>query len=238
MELNVWLAFVVAAAVIAISPGSGAVLCMSHGLSYGLRRSFATIMGLQVGLLLVTLVSAFGLGALLLASETLFTAVKWIGAAYLFYLGASLIWQSRTPKAEQQEPTQETMQQTLQKTSTEAQSKVTEIAGADIAGEMSATKRFILGFFTNATNPKGIVFMVAVLPQFMNPNTPNLFLEVFILWFTLFVIDTAVMHGYAGMASTLAHVFKNPAAVRWQNRIFGGVLMAAGAGVLAVRRVA
>ena len=233
MELNVWLAFVVAAAIIAISPGSGAVLCMSHGLSYGLRRSFATIMGLQVGLLLVTLVSAFGLGALLLASETLFTAVKWIGAAYLFYLGASLIWQSRTPKVAQQAikiATHESL-------SIEAQNKAQDIAPKTTA-DMSATKRFVLGFFTNATNPKGIVFMVAVLPQFMNPNTPNLFLEVFILWFTLFVIDTAVMHGYAGMASTLAHVFKNPAAVRWQNRIFGGVLMAAGAGVLAVRRVA
>ena len=80
MELHTWLAFVAAACLIAISPGSGAVLCMSHGLSYGVRKTSATILGLQLGLLLILLVAGAGVGSLLLASELAFNVVKVAGA--------------------------------------------------------------------------------------------------------------------------------------------------------------
>lgn len=208
MEFNTWLAFFFAVWGIALSPGNGAILCMSHGLSYGLRSSTVTILGLQLGVLVVLLVSAFGLGALLLASETLFTAVKWVGAAYLAWLGIQL-W--RAPVETNQD-------------------------GIAKVAPMSAKNRFILGFFTNVTNPKGIVFMVAVLPQFMNPQSPNRLLEIAILALTMFVIDCAVMHGYAGLASKLARFFKDAKAIKWQNRVFGSVLVAVGAAVLMVKR--
>jgi homoserine/homoserine lactone efflux protein len=181
---------------------------MSHGLSYGLRASTVTILGLQLGVFVVLLVSALGLGALLLASETLFTAVKWIGAAYLAWLGIQL-W--RAPVH-------------------------TNPDGIAKVAPMSAKSRFTLGFFTNVTNPKGIVFMVAVLPQFMNPQSPNRALEIAILAVTMFVVDCLVMHGYAGLASKLARFFVDAKAVRWQNRVFGAVLVAVGAAVLLVKR--
>jgi len=76
MAWDVWLAYFFAAWAIALSPGSGAVLSMSHGLSYGVRRTTVTILGLQVGLLFVLVVAGAGLGALLVASETAFTAVN------------------------------------------------------------------------------------------------------------------------------------------------------------------
>ncbi len=208
MELSTWLAYFVAVWGIALSPGNGAILCMSHGLSYGLRASTVTILGLQLGVLVVLLVSAFGLGALLLASESLFTAVKWIGAAYLAWLGVQL-W--RAPVQTNQD-------------------------GIAKVAPMSAKNRFWLGFFTNVTNPKGIVFMVAVLPQFMNPQSPNRLLEVAILAGTMFVVDCAVMHGYSGLASKLARFFKDAKAIQWQNRVFGSVLIAVGAAVLMVKR--
>jgi homoserine/homoserine lactone efflux protein len=208
MELNTWMAYFLACVTIAVSPGNGAVLSMSHGLSYGVRKTSVSILGLQAGLLVILLLSALGLGALLLASETLFTAVKWVGAAYLVWLGVQL-W--RAPVAESAQ-------------------------GVAIAPQMSAQRRFGLGFFTNVTNPKGIVFLVAVLPQFMNPNTPNLGVEVAILAATMVGVDLVVMHGYAGLAAQLAGFFKDPKAMRLQNRVFGGVLMAAGLAVLAVRR--
>ena len=208
MEFNTWFAFMVAVWLIALSPGSGAVLCMSHGLSYGVRKSTVTILGLQLGVFMILMISALGLGALLLASETLFTAIKWIGAAYLAWLGLQL-WLANVD---------------------------TQADGIATVAPMSAQKRFTLGFFTNATNPKGIVFMVAVLPQFMNPNSPNRMLEIAIMAATMFVIDAFVMHGYAYLAARLAGFFKDPSATKLQNRVFGSVLIAAGAMVLWVKR--
>jgi homoserine/homoserine lactone efflux protein len=210
MELHTWLVFFAAVWGIALSPGNGAILCMSHGLSYGLRASTVTIMGLQLGVFVVLLISALGLGALLLASESMFTAVKWIGAAYLAWLGVQL-WRA---------PVQ------------------TNPDGIAKVAPMSAKSRFTLGFFTNVTNPKGIVFMVAVLPQFMNPQSPNRALEIAIMAVTMFVVDCLVMHGYAGLASKLARFFVDAKAVRWQNRVFGAVLVAVGAAVLLVKRSA
>ena len=208
MSFDTWFAFMIAVWLIALSPGSGAVLCMSHGLSYGVRQASVTIWGLQLAVFVILLVSALGLGALLLTSETLFTAVKWAGAAYLAWLGLQL-WLAKID---------------------------TQASGIATVAPMSARKRFTLGFFTNVTNPKGIVFMVAVLPQFMNPNSPNRLLEIAIMAATMFVIDAFVMHGYAFLAARLAVFFKDPAALKLQNRIFGGVLMAAGVGVLLVKR--
>ena len=89
MEWHTWLAFFVACWIIAVSPGSGAVLSMSHGLSYGVRKTSATILGLQLGLLLILLIAGAGVGSLLRASEWAFNTVKIVGACYRIYLGVS-----------------------------------------------------------------------------------------------------------------------------------------------------
>ncbi len=94
MRWEVWLAYFAACWVIAVSPGSGAVLSMSHGLSYGLRKTTTTIFGLQTGLVIVLLVAGGGLGALLLASEQAFMVIKTVGALYLIYLGVQQ-WRAR-----------------------------------------------------------------------------------------------------------------------------------------------
>ena len=83
MSFATWIAFVIAGSLIAISPGSGAVLSMSHGLAYGLKKASATVLGLQLGLVLVLVIAGAGVGSLLLASSVAFTAVKVIGALYL-----------------------------------------------------------------------------------------------------------------------------------------------------------
>ncbi|WP_374640276.1 LysE family transporter [Hydrogenophaga sp.] len=213
MDLNVWLAFFAASWVIAISPGSGAVLSMSHGLAYGVRNASATIVGLQLGLAVVLLVAGVGVGALLLASATAFTVVKVLGAAYLIWLGFQ---QWRAP---------------VQATGgSHAQS-------AGVPGLPSVRQRVTLGFFTNVTNPKGIVFMVAVLPQFIDPNRP-LWLQLLILLATSIGVDLVVMHGYAFLASRAQRWLATARARRAQNRVFGGVLMAMGASLFMVKRAA
>ncbi|MGI4848375.1 MAG: LysE family transporter [Janthinobacterium lividum] len=216
MTLGIWLTFIIAASIIAISPGSGAVLSMSHGLSYGVKQTTATILGLQAGLLSILVVAGAGVGSLLLASETAFNIVKTVGALYLIYLGASQ-WRAKAEVPPQ----------------TSAQTE-----GAAGQGRIpSRKKRFLLGFFTNATNPKGIIFMVAVLPQFITPTAP-LLPQLAILALTMCTIDLLVMHSYAYAASAMQHFFRNENAVRKQNRFFGGVLMAVGAGLFFVKRTA
>jgi len=91
------------------------------------------------------------------------------------------------------------------------------------------------GFITNVTNPKGIVFMVAVLPQFIDPHRP-MGLQLLVLLLTTVGVDLVVMHGYAWLASSLQAWMRGARARLLQNRVFGGVLMAMGASLLMVRR--
>lgn len=209
MSFTTWLAFVFAASVIAVSPGSGAVLAMSHGLSYGLKKASGTVLGLQIGLLLVLAIAGAGVGSLLLASELAFNIVKTVGALYLIWLGLSQ-WRSRV-----------------------------EIGPAASAAPPQLApplrKRVLTGFLTNATNPKGIIFMVAVLPQFISNKAP-LLPQLGILAVTMVVIDSIVMHGYAFLAASMQRFFRDARAVKKQNRFFGGVMMMVGAALFFVKR--
>ena len=207
MDLHTWMAYLVAACIIAVSPGSGAVLSMSHGLSYGVRKTSATILGLQLGLLLILLIAGAGVGSLLIASETAFNVVKIVGACYLIYIGFAQ-WRAKggIMDAQTEEPASGSWQ-----------------------------KRALSGFLTNATNPKGIIFMVAVLPQFMTSERP-LWLQLLILAATTLAVDTVVMHGYAGSASVLRRLLRDSRAMRIQNKVFGGLLMLVGMGLFFVKR--
>ncbi|RFP24519.1 lysine transporter LysE [Duganella sp. BJB488] len=208
MSFATWITFFIAACIIAVSPGSGAVLSMSHGLSFGVRRTTATILGLQSGLMLIFFIAGAGVGSLLLASEVAFSIVKTVGALYLIYLGLSQ-WRA--------------------KVSIDAQQDRAEVVVP------AARKRFLTGFLTNATNPKGIIFMVAVLPQFITQGSP-LLPQLLILAATMCCIDLVVMHSYAFLASSMQRFFRDAGAVRKQNRVFGGLLMAVGAALFFVKR--
>ncbi|MBS4038294.1 MAG: LysE family transporter [Hydrogenophaga sp.] len=213
MEWQVWIAYFVASWAIALSPGSGAVLSMTHGLAHGVRGASATILGLQAGLAVILLVAGAGVGALLVASATAFTVVKVVGAAYLIWLG----WrQWRAPVDAVPDGAGPT-------------------ATVSSAGLPSVRQRLAIGFFTNVTNPKGIVFMVAVLPQFIDPARP-LWLQLLVLLVTTIGVDLIVMHGYAFLASRAQRWLATARARQAQNRVFGGLLMAMGASLALVKR--
>ena len=214
MTFSTWFAFFFAACIIAISPGSGAVLSMSHGLSYGVKKTTATILGLQAGLLLVLVIAGAGVGSLLLASEIAFNTVKIIGAGYLIYLGLSQ-WRA---KIEAQSLTETTL-----------------APSTELAALPSWRKRFVIGFLTNTTNPKGIIFMVAVLPQFITQHAP-LLPQLALLGVTMCMVDLIVMHSYAFAAASMQTWFRDATAMKLQNRFFGGVLMAVGTALLFVKR--
>lgn len=207
MTFATWITFVFAGTMIAISPGSGAVMAMSHGLAFGLRKASATVLGLQIGLLLVLAIAGAGVGSLLVASELAFSVVKTVGALYLIWCGVSQ-WRA-APQP---------------------------VAGAAAAiATPSFGRRVLTGFLTNATNPKGIIFMVAVLPQFISQQVA-LLPQLAILGATMVTIDTLVMHGYAGLAAAMQRYFRDARAVKKQNRFFGAVLVLVGAALFFVKR--
>jgi homoserine/homoserine lactone efflux protein len=208
MSFATWITFVLAGSLIAISPGSGAVLSMSHGLAYGLRKASATVLGLQLGLALLFAIAGAGVGSLLVASSVAFMVVKTIGALYLIYLGVAQ-WRSK------------------------ATASTLPVAG--LAAHPSFGRRVLTGFLTNTTNPKGIIFIVAVLPGFISSKAP-LLPQLAILGATMITIDTAVMHGYAWLASSMQRFFRDARTVRLQNRFFGGVLVIVGSLLFFVKR--
>ena len=208
MTLATWITFVIAGSLIAISPGSGAVMAMSHGLAYGIRKASATVLGLQIGLLLVFVIAGAGVGSLLLASELAFSVVKTVGALYLIWCGVSQ-WRARAQPA--------------------------TLEAAALIAHPSFGRRVLTGFLTNATNPKGIIFMVAVLPQFISQQAA-LLPQLLILGATMVTIDCLVMHGYAWLAASMQRYFRDERAVKKQNRFFGGVLVLVGAALFFVKR--
>jgi len=187
------------------------VLSMSHGLSYGVRKTSATIAGLQAGLLLILVIAGAGVGSILLASEVAFNLVKTVGALYLVYLGVSQ-WRAKVG----------------------VRTETAQLQPQHSAAP-SLRRRVLTGFLTNATNPKGIIFMVAVLPQFITQHAP-LLPQLLILGATMCGIDLVVMHSYAFAAAAMQRFFRDPRMLRRQNRFFGGVLVAVCAALFFVKR--
>ena len=199
MELSTWLAFFVASWAISISPGAGAIAAMSAGLNHGFRRGYFTTFGLVLGIWTQVIVVGIGLGALVAASASAFLVVKWLGVAYLVWLG---IAQWRAP----------------------ATPMVTSADGGVVVTRRSMVLR---AWMINAVNPKGTVFLLAVVPQFMNLSQP-LLPQYLVIAATLAFTDMVVMAGYTVLASKVLGALKSPAHIRAMNRTFGGLFVLAG----------
>lgn len=197
MTLAVWLGFLLASILIAVTPGPGAVLSMSNGMRHGYRAAFVGILGLQLALLAHLLLVAIGFGALLAASEVAFSVVKFVGASYLVWLGIQK-WRARPQP---------------------------------IAAELEKQPSrglFLQGLLVNLTNPKAIVFVAALVPQFIDPARP-LLPQYLLIATTLCLTDTLVMSTYALSAVRLGRWLRDPGMMRLQNRLFGGMFVSAGA---------
>ena len=201
MNLEVWLAYCLACIVISVSPGAGAVNTMSNGMQYGVRHSLPAIMGLQLGYGAQFVIVGVGLGALLASSTTLFELIKWLGVAYLVWLGI-----------------QKWRQPVLQ-------------IGAGNADDQDSARRFWQAAFVNLTNPKATVFLVALLPQFLDLDKPQL-PQFTVMTATGLIVDIFVMLGYATLATTVAHWMRSDRHQQTLNRIFGSMFIFA-AGLMA-----
>jgi homoserine/homoserine lactone efflux protein len=207
MSLETWLAFFAACWVISLSPGAGAIASMSCGLQYGFWRGYWNALGLQLGLVMQIAIIAAGVGAILAASATAFQVIKWFGVVYLVYLAVK---QWRALPAD-----------------------ITDDSAVRPIGKpLSLVFR---GFLVNVSNPKALIFMLAVLPQFINPHAA-LLPQYLIITATMITVDLLVMAGYTGLAARVLRLLRTPKQQRRMNRTFAGLFLGAATLLATIRR--
>ena len=203
MSFQIWLAYMLACWVISISPGAGAIASMSSGLNYGFKYGYWNALGLQLALLVQIGIVAAGAGVLFATTPWAFWVVKWFGVSYLLYL-AYMQWHAPIQMIE--------IQQDLR--------------------PKSRSKLVLYGFLVNMSNPKAIVFLLAVLPQFLDLSKPQ-WIQYVIMAVTMITIDLIVMAGYTGLASKVLRLLKSPQQQKYMNRTFA-VLFACAASLLSL----
>ncbi|OAP35506.1 LysE family translocator [Sinorhizobium americanum] len=202
------LAFAAVAFIGIATPGPTVLLALTNGSRYGVRRSGYGMFGAVLSDFVLIGAVALGLGALLAASEFWFSVVKWVGAAYLAFLGVTLLRSHGTLDISQ-EP----------------------------QGTGAGTRRaiFLKSLLVAVTNPKGYLFFSAFLPQFIDPTLPQA-QQYAVLALVFAAIDFMVMFGYALLGSQAVRFLKRSGAV-WLDRVCGGALLALAGSLAFYRRV-
>ncbi|MFQ6549133.1 LysE family translocator [Aestuariibius sp. 2305UL40-4] len=208
MPPDLWLAFVAASTLLLLIPGPTVLLVLSYSLSQGRRVATASALGVATGDLVAMSASLAGLGALVLASATAFTVLKWIGAAYLIWLGIKLL---RQPPAHGLRP-------------------------EDVPA--TAPRRIFAHTATvTALNPKSIAFFIAFVPQFVRPEAA-LLPQFAILIATFVALAALIALAYALLADRLRATIARPSVLTWMTRLGGTALVGMGLMTATLRRSA
>ncbi len=208
MDFHLWLAFVAASSVLLIIPGPTILLVLSYALTQGRPVAVATALGVALGDFLAMTTSLLGLGALVLASATVFTVLKWVGALYLAYLGIKMLRGA-------EEMTFET----------------------DGAASDAKEGRAVFGHaaIVTALNPKSIAFFIAFVPQFIVTDAP-LGPQFGILIATFVTLAALNALAFALLADRLRRQIARPSVTQWMARCGGVALLAMGVATAALRR--
>lgn len=198
MEPTLLIAFSASFFLVALSPGICMTLAMSLGISIGVRRTLWMMVGELAGIALVGTSAVLGVAALLLQAPTVFTVFKWIGAAYLFYMG----WQ--TWRSEPRRPDQ--------------------LAGAN---DRTRSSLLVQGFVAAVANPKAWAFLVALLPPFVDPRRP-LAAQLLTLLALMLVIEFTCLLIYAYGGRMLSEQLHQRGKARWLNYVAGSLMVGVG----------
>ncbi len=191
--------FIIASLVLIITPGQDMILVMSRSISQGARAGVVTAAGVSTGLIGHTLLASLGLGALLVASEALFTAVKIAGSAYLVYRGVTHFWHNKLNMDIQNMPS------------------------------MPLKKLYFQGALSNLSNPKIAIFYFAYLPQFVPAGSADTTIRLLFLGTVFAVLTFMVKGPVGFAAGVLSNWLRSrPSVSDWINRISGFVLIALG----------
>jgi len=209
MTFDLWIAFLAASVALLILPGPTVMLTLSYAVSQGRRVALSVALGVATGDLIAMSASMLGLGALIATSATVFSIVKWVGAAYLVYLGIKML-RARPDRT---------------------------LGLPDSSAEVSAGQVYRHAALVTALNPKGIGFFVAFVPHFLNPEAafaPQA-VRLSATFTTLAALNVTI---YALLAGHLRDRIRRPSVRLWLNRIGGGTLLAMAALTASLRRVA
>lgn len=206
MTWEIWTAYVIATTILLMIPGPTVLLVVGYALSSGRQTAWQTVPGVVLGDFVAMVASLAGLGALIAASAGAFTVLKWIGAAYLMYLGIRM-WR--------------------------AEPSIGAIKPGDPARRRRSLT--MQAFVVTALNPKGIAFFVAFLPQFISPASP-VTPQLIVLGVTFLVLATVNVVAYAIMAGSMRQRLRHPRLLQAVNRTGGSLLIGAGIMTAALRR--
>jgi len=208
MTVETWLLFCVTETVLCFTPGPAVLTVVSLALSAGARAGIGASLGILTANAFYFILSATGIGAILLASYELFFLIKWIGAAYLIWLGLHMLL---------------------------SRSSAFEPAGAAATATRRSLRPFTHGVVTQGANPKALVFFTALLPQFIHPDNA-VPLQVAILAASSILIELAVLSIYVALCYRARGLMHRPGFATTLNRAGGALLIGAGAGLATVRR--
>lgn len=197
MSVKVFLLYLLAWSLAALSPGPAVMCSMAQSTRHGFRSSLVGIAGIQLGSSLVFISIALGLGTLLANATVAFRVLRGLGAIYLFYLGARLIVSS------------------FQGRSVKERLETVSVAHQNL---------FFQGLLIQLTNPKALLFISALLPQFVDSHR-SVPLQILILLVATIVIDTMVLSSYAYFAQRSIRSFRASRFYAWVERVLGAALV-------------
>lgn len=207
MHWQTWLLFIATEGVLSVTPGPAVLYVLSQAIRCGPGKSVWGSCGILAANILYFALSATSLGALIVASYRLFFWIKWIGAAYLVYLGLSNFF-----------------------------GKTSVAALPDSGGPHRSGPRILRdGFFLQAANPKALLFFTAILPQFIDPRQPVGF-QVFVLGLSSTLMEFIILFIYGQLAGRALATARSPRFERITNRAAGSLLIGAGVGLARLRR--
>lgn len=198
MSLTAWIAFTLAYTLMAVAPGPVILLVVSYAIAHGRRTALAVVTATVLGDATCLAAAVFGVGALLAASATAFTILKFTGAVYLVFLGVKL-WRA-PPVPAVAEPG---------------------------APQRSLGRVFVHAYLTTVLNPKSVLFFMVFVPQFMAPRAP-LLPQLAAMEASVLLCGVMVDGSYSTFATNLRRFIRAPKARRAVNRLTGGTLVAEG----------
>lgn len=206
MDITTWATFAAASMALLLIPGPTVLLAVSYALSQGRRVALATALGVTLGDTIAMTASLAGLGALVLASATLFTLLKWAGAAYLVYLGISMLRTAGTSPPD-----------------------------AVTMAPVETRRVFRHACTVTALNPKSITFFIAFVPQFVDPARPLLG-QFALMEVTFVGLAAVNVLAYALLAAYLRRYLARPGTHVWLHRFGGTALIGLGTAAALAKR--
>jgi homoserine/homoserine lactone efflux protein len=207
MSLKLLLVFAVTELLMSLTPGPAVLLVVSQGMKAGFKPSLRGTLGIEVSNAIYFVLSALGLGALLVASANLFQVIRWLGAAYLILIGLKMLIFKRRVE-DKVEP---------------------------VVAKRNSPKLFFQGFVTQLVNPRALAFFTALLPQFISPGS-RVVQQFVVLGIVSMSVEIPVLVTYGWLSARGGRLIPEKLSFL-PDRIAGACLVGAGAGLASMRKL-